>query len=181
MDLKEFCKTRQFIEEISNSTKVILYKIFPELPEEEKEDIAQEVKLKIWKVISNGKKIENLRSYLWRVVYTTAIDIVNKRIKKIPLDELIEDKTSDAIFRLNNDSHVISIEKNEIKLILEKAMDSLLQDRRVVVKLYLAGMTIDEISDFLNWSRNRVRHLLYRGLKDLRGKLNEQGIEKYDK
>ena len=180
MDLKELSKTSQFIEEISNSIKTILCKTFPEIAPEEKEDIAQEVKLKIWKMISKGKKIRNLRSYLGRVVYTTAIDIINGRTKNIPLDSLDENSNLNSTLNLNDLPEVDLINRKELKVMLEKALNSLLQDRRVVVKLHLAGMSIDEMAVFLKWSNNRVRHLLYRGLKDLRVKLAEQGIT-YDK
>ena len=119
--------------------------------------------------------------YLWRVVYTTAIDIINERTKNIPLDTLDENCNLNSAINLNDFPNIDSINRNELKITLEKALNSLLQDRRIVVKLHLAGMSIEEMADFLNWSNNRVRHLLYRGLKDLRVKLNEHGVNKNDK
>jgi DNA-directed RNA polymerase specialized sigma24 family protein len=38
-------------------------------------------------------------------------------------------------------------------------------------------MTSDEIADLMGWSRPKARNLVYRGLKDLRGKLRRAGIE----
>jgi DNA-directed RNA polymerase specialized sigma24 family protein len=40
-------------------------------------------------------------------------------------------------------------------------------------------MSKDEISNFLGWTTNKVRNLLYRGLDDLRYKLKSEGIEAY--
>ncbi|MFX1514252.1 MAG: hypothetical protein ACFFCQ_16885, partial [Promethearchaeota archaeon] len=61
----------KLIEDISRSIERIIWKNFPGLSSNGKADISQEVSLKIWKAISSGKNIKNLRSYLWKVVYTT--------------------------------------------------------------------------------------------------------------
>ena len=180
MDLKKLIKTKQFIEEISNSIKYIIWKTFPQITQEEREDISQEVKLKIWKMVSSGKKIKNLKSYLWRTVYTTALDIISERIKSISLDKTIELKGSNPISEFDIVSHESLIEKKELKLTLEKAINSLSQDRRVVIKLHLIGMSFNEMSEFLKWSENRIRHLYYRGLKDLKEILKEYGITNYE-
>ncbi len=175
MDLKKLIKTEKFIKNISNSIKIILLKTFPEITREEKEDIAQEVKLKIWKMISSEKKIENLRSYLWRVVYTTALDIISERMKNISLENMNKINEFNPISRLEITPDKSLIKRKELKLTIEKAINSLSQDRRIVIKLYLTGMSLDEIAKFLNWSKNRVRHLFYKGLKDLKEKLKEYG------
>ncbi|MCP2520879.1 RNA polymerase sigma factor, partial [SCandidatus Aminicenantes bacterium Aminicenantia_JdfR_composite] len=176
MDLKKFIKTKQFVEEISNSIKVILLKTFPEITREEKEDIAQEVKLKIWKMISSGKKIKNLKSYLWKVVYTTALDIIKERENKVSLEKLIVNNKSNPLSQFEIITSKSTLNKKELKLIMQKAINSLPQNRRVVIKLHLAGMSFEEMAEFLKWSENKVRHLYYRGLKDLKEKLKEYGI-----
>ncbi|MFW6131169.1 MAG: hypothetical protein ACOC5F_01045, partial [Candidatus Aminicenantaceae bacterium] len=56
-------------------------------------------------------------------------------------------------------------------------VNSLIESRRKVVKLFLLNMTIDEISTFLNWSKDKTRNLLYRGLSDLKKILKKEGIE----
>jgi DNA-directed RNA polymerase specialized sigma24 family protein len=38
-------------------------------------------------------------------------------------------------------------------------------------------MTTDEIADLMEWSEPKARNLVYRGLKELRGKLRAAGIE----
>jgi len=43
------------------------------------------------------------------------------------------------------------------------------------------NMTIEEISIFLKWSKDKTRNLLYRGLSDLKKILREKGIEYEDK
>ena len=63
------------------------------------------------------------------------------------------------------------------KEIVGNAVDSLMESRRKAVKLFLLNMTLDEIAIFLNWSRDKTRNLLYRGLSDLKKILKEKGIE----
>ncbi len=72
------------------------------------------------------------------------------------------------------------IDDEECKNILGQSVDSLLNSRRKVVKLYLLNMTLEEISEFFNWSPHKTRNLLYRGLNDLKKILQEKGIEYED-
>jgi RNA polymerase sigma-70 factor (ECF subfamily) len=52
-----------------------------------------------------------------------------------------------------------------------------MESRRKVIKLFLLDLTIAEISSSLNWSRDKTRNLLYRGLSDLKEKLKDKGVE----
>jgi len=56
-------------------------------------------------------------------------------------------------------------------------MQSLIESRRRAVKLFLLNMTIEEIAIYLQWSKDKTRNLLYRGLSDLKKTLKEKGIE----
>ena len=62
MDLEILLKTKTFLEDMSVSIRNILRANFPEMSREEKEDIDNEVKMKLWKKAAGGKKIDNLRS-----------------------------------------------------------------------------------------------------------------------
>lgn len=175
MDLETLFKTRVFLEEVSVSIRNILLAHFPEMSREEKEDIDLEVKLKLWKKAADGKKIDNLRSYLWRVVYTTALDLVGERIAHFSLENLVERSEragSSPPELLSLDS---AIEGQESKLVLGKAIDTLPERRREVLRLYLEGLDIPRIASRLQWGENQVRHLLYRGLAEIRKKLRPGG------
>jgi RNA polymerase sigma-70 factor (ECF subfamily) len=58
-----------------------------------------------------------------------------------------------------------------------KAVDGLIESRRRVVKLYLLNMSIEEISLYFHWSKDKTRNLLYRGLNDLKKILKEKNID----
>jgi len=129
------------------------------------EDIFQEVRIKIWKVLNDEKKINNYSSYIKKIVDSSVIDHLRKM------------KREERIFRQEKQKKVAEQKKvyvpefsheKIIKEMIGKAVDSLIESRRKVVKLYLLSMTIEEISAYLNWSKDKTRNLLYRGLSDLK-------------
>jgi RNA polymerase sigma factor (sigma-70 family) len=172
MELDELVKTKKFLEEVTTSVHSIVHKKFPNLDGGDREDIEQEVKLKIWRIVSNGKKIDNIKSYLWKVVYTTALDIMEARLDKHSLEDYFESaKSSGQAASGEVGGHESGINKDDLKMILEKIVDSLPPKRRTILKLHLAGMDFDEMAEFLSWTHHKVRHLFYRGLEDLKEKL----------
>ena len=60
MELEDLLKAGPFLDEVSLSVKKIIFANFPCLTEEEREEIGQDVKLKLLKMASRGKKIGNL-------------------------------------------------------------------------------------------------------------------------
>ncbi len=168
MDLETLLKSKSFLEEISVSIRNILLASFPKMSPEEREDIDNEVKLKLWRGAAGGKKISNLRSYLWRVVYTTALDLIEERMAHLSLENLVarsERVDSDFGKILSQDS---AVEEREHWLILSRVLDSLPERRRAVLRLHLEGMDIHQIAARLHWRENQVRHLLYRGLAEIK-------------
>ncbi len=138
------------------------------------DDIFQEVKIKIWKLIKNGKKINNYPSYIKKIIYSSVID----QLRKTKREEIIFTKEKQKQISeqrrnyLDDISLTIHMEKK-----INKSVNSLIESRRKVVKLFLLNMTIDEISTFLHWSKDKTRNLLYRGLSDLKKILKKEGIE----
>jgi RNA polymerase sigma factor (sigma-70 family) len=167
MDLETLLKTKTFLEGISVSIRNILLASFPEMSREEKEDIDNEVKMKLWKKVAGGKKIDNLRSYLWRVVYTTALDLIEERMPHLSLEKLIRASEAEE-FAESPLSSGSRDEYGERQVMLHRALDSLPERRRAVLRLHLEGMDIAQIAARLQWRENQVRHLLYRGLADIK-------------
>jgi RNA polymerase sigma factor (sigma-70 family) len=171
MDLESLFGTREFLDELSVSIRNIILSSFPNLTSQEKEEVDLEVKLKLWKKVARGKKIDNLRSYLWRVVYTTALDVIAERKDYLPIDETLNGAGGDRVVPedLTSPDHVVQV--TEYKLQLEDAVAALPERRQAVAKRYLAGEGIPAIAASLGWRENQVRHLLYRGLADIRKRL----------
>jgi RNA polymerase sigma-70 factor (ECF subfamily) len=166
-------KTREF-EEIINSfsefIKANIQKFNPQSSGIDVNDVAQEVKIKLWKVVQSEKRIKYISSFIKRVVYSTTIDIMRKikREKEVLCD--YQDSVKDR-----NTPPDLSCQE-EINQLIGQAVDSLMESRRKVIRLYLLGMDVDEIAEFFTWTRDKVRNLLYRGLSDLKVTLKEKGV-----
>jgi len=138
------------------------------------DDISQEVILKLWKVMNNEKKINHYSSYIKKVVNSTIIDYLRKsRMQKKVLSFKMQERISEkrTSFKRNNFSD------HNLKEIIHKAVEDLIESRKKVVKLYLLDLTIEEISILFNWTQDKTRNLLYRGLSDLKNNLRKNGIE----
>jgi RNA polymerase sigma factor (sigma-70 family) len=160
-------KTKEILDSIAESVRNVLYDSFPRLAPQEREDIEQTVKLKIWRTLEDGKDIVNFRSYLWKTVYTTALDEIGKRINYISIEEVQARAESLLENQLKQKTPELITEINESMIIIRAAMHKLPKRRKVVVELYLMGMELTEISDYLEIRQNQARHLLYRGLQQL--------------
>ena len=145
MEEKKAMEFQELMENISDLIKKSILKNFPEIDHSDIEDIEQEVKIKFWGLLSSGKNINHFYSYLRRVVYTTTIDLIRKRMKMDNEQESNLDlKTS------TDDSPDFINEKRELRLLIDEAINSLSENRKMVLKLYLTDMNINEISNFLN-------------------------------
>ncbi|MBM3297097.1 MAG: sigma-70 family RNA polymerase sigma factor [Candidatus Aminicenantes bacterium] len=134
------------------------------------EDLTQEVRIKIWKVLRSEKEIKCPASYIKKIIDSTVID----QIRKIKREENVynyelERKTSELREVYANRSAA----GKELRNLVERAAESLIDSRKRVVKLFLMNMTIEEIAEYFRWSRDKTRNLLYRGLSDLRKKIKD--------
>jgi len=137
------------------------------------EDVEQEVRVKIWTFLKKGKKIDNLPSYIKRVAYSKTIDELRKAMKQRPSNE------PESLRRVFAGADQIAapptelcpesrLDERETRESLREMVDSLGGSRRKVLRLFLKGQTIEEISSSLRWDKAKVRHLFYRGIDDLR-------------
>jgi RNA polymerase sigma factor (sigma-70 family) len=172
MELEDLLKAGPFLDEVSLSVKKIIFANFPGLTEEEREEIGQDVKLKLLKMASRGKKIGNLRSYIWKMVYSAALDVINERIPAVRLEDLQESARTPLEDYVDSLSPEYLFEEKELLALTEKAIDSLPCRRRTAVLLHLQGLSLEEMALYLGESMATVRHLLYRGLGDVKGQLN---------
>ena len=140
------------------------------------EDVEQEVKIKIWKFLKKGKKVDNLPSYIKRVAYTATIDELRKMRKQNPTSDFSGLNDIYSMSRINElknsgDTPEFLIEGQEMRESLQELINSQGKNRKQVLRLYLVGMSIEEICEFFDWDKTKVRHLLYRGIDDLKEKM----------
>lgn len=158
--------TEKLIAEVAACVRSILARRFPSMPWPQRQDVEQEVLLKLCRMMENGKNIGHLRSYLWKVVATTALDALDQGQGVLSLEECLERAGSRA---LPEALIAISEERDlESRRHLESLLARLPEKRRIAVKLHLLGWDIERSAAWLGWSRAKVRHLLYRGLAQMK-------------
>ncbi len=138
------------------------------------DDISQEIRIKIWRLLQDEKDIKNYSSYIKKIVNSSVIDFLRKRKRD---EGILFSEKQMKISEIKKDYPSAYSFEDEFRDTVARAVDSLIESRRKAVRLHLLDMTIEEISAFYNWSSNKTRNLLYRGLTDLKRILKDKGIE----
>jgi RNA polymerase sigma-70 factor (ECF subfamily) len=146
------------------------------LSEDEIDDALQDVRIRLWRALGTGEKIRRApASYLHRTVVSAAIDFIRRRRARresvVPHDDVSSLNVEDPPARADR-----GLDESEIAAEVARAIDELVESRRAVVRMYLAGYEREEIASLLGWSEPKTRNLLYRGLDDLRATLTARGI-----
>jgi RNA polymerase sigma factor (sigma-70 family) len=132
---------------------------------EDAEEIAQDVFVKVYQSLSNFKNEAKFSTWLYRIVYNTAISKVRKKkIELSPLDESTinnySDETSENQFLLSDDPDRVEL--------LQKALQSLPEDENVIVSLfYQNDSSIEDISAVTGLTVANVKVKLHRIRKKL--------------
>jgi RNA polymerase sigma factor (sigma-70 family) len=157
--------------------KVQIYKFNPGRFGLDPEDICQEIKIKLWRVLSHEKEIANFPSYIRKVVSSSVIDMLRK--VKREEDVFLHEKQK-RISEMKADYLSELAAREQLRDKLAEAVGLLIESRRRVVKLFLLDMTIEEIAAFYGWSKDKTRNLLYRGMADLKRLLQDKDIDYED-
>jgi len=176
-DNKKEDELRSILDRFSGLIRVHIIKFNPQRFGLDPDDISQEIRIKIWRLLRHEKNIKNYASYIKKIVNSSVIDLLRKWKRDEGIMLLEKQKKVSEIKR--DYPAALSLEEN-LRDTVAQAVDSLIESRRKVVRLYLLDMTIEEISAFYNWSTNKTRNLLYRGLADLKSILKNKDVDYED-
>lgn len=145
------------------------------LDEIEAKDVVQDVFFELWKKRDTLVIGDKIGAYLYRLVYTHSINILNH--KKVELKyssaaaELNDHKMK--FYELEADNDIIrKIECQDVENEINKAIDKLPDKCREIFKLsYLHDLKNKEISNVMNISLRTVEAHIYKALKVLRKEL----------
>lgn len=138
------------------------------------EDILQDVRVRIWQIVQSERRIISLPAYIKKIISSAVIDQLRKRRRD---DNLYCQEQHRCVSEQRNALDWAAVRKKAMEETVGRAVDRLISSRRQVVKLYLLNLTIPEISGYLNWSPDKTRNLLYRGLADLKQFLKDMEAE----
>lgn len=119
----------------------------------EQEDLSQEIWAKLWEQFKkNENNIVDFKSYLYRTVQTTLWDAI-RRCERV-------EQSIDAIEHQEPDE--IEEDRTLARMDLERLMQNLRSEEKLMVRAYLRGFSNGEIATLLGCSEGRVRNLIFR-------------------
>ena len=139
-------------------------------------DLVQEVRVRLWHALETGEKILAVPpSYVHRTAVTAALDVLRRRRARRETPVRLSRPSGEGILGEAPTAEE-SLGSSELEDQIARALESIAESRRPVVRMYLAGYSREEIAALLGWTEAKTRNLLYRGLGDLRERLTETGI-----
>ena len=141
----------------------------------DRDDLVQEVRVRLWRALE-VERIEALpASYLYRTATSAALDLIRRRrtMREDSLDDV--DPSAPGLAATSADPEQRA-QLSDLALQIERAIETIPESRRPVVRMYLAGYGSAEIGELMGWTEAKARNLLYRGLADLRQRLEDAGV-----
>ena len=126
-------------------------------------DVVAETFTKTWDYLAEGKKVEHMRAFLYRVANNLIVDTARRK-RSSSLDAMIDDDG----FEVEDESlkNPADIPDARAAMKLLRALDDIYRD--VVTMRFVDGLTPKEIADVLHVSENVVSVRLHRGIAQLR-------------
>jgi RNA polymerase sigma-70 factor (ECF subfamily) len=132
------------------------------------DEIEQEVRLKLWRVLERENVIQHPPSYLHRAVMSVIVDHIRK-LKRAPVAMPEHLSVPD---NAGTQAHA-----EQLGDLVQRALSQLPERRRRPVALHLQGFDLSQIARMEGESEGTVRNLVYRGLDEMRAHLKQWGID----
>lgn len=131
-------------------------------------DLVQETFCRTWISISEGKKIDNVRAFLYRVLHNLIVDHIRKK-KAVSLDQMMEDGFAPQ------DTSLPDLEERMIMKDIVEKLEKLDDSYREIIQMrYIDDLSIQEIGAILGISENAVSVRVHRGVAKFREMLEEE-------
>lgn len=144
--------------------------------EDDARDLCQEAFLKAYKSLGSFKQEARFSSWLYQIALNLCRDRLRRRRGRtmVSLDELEE---SGAAMTMPGPSALEMLQERDVSRLVASAIASLADEQRevIILKEY-QGLTFLEIALVLDMPISTVKTRLYRGLDQLRSRLERQGI-----
>jgi len=151
------------------SDAIFRYCYFQTFNREKALDLTQDTFIKTWEYLVSGKKVENLRAFLYKVARNAIIDDRRKK-KAESLDSLKE-----AGFDIKNEQDEITLHEDafEGKVAIETINKLSERYREVIILRFVEDISVKEIAEILKENENNISVKIHRGLEKLKILLKE--------
>ena len=141
------------------------------------DDVLQEIKIRLWKVLEKGNGIQSFSAYLKKIVDSVIINNLRDVHREREAMHSVEFQS-----HLRDNGHDIGSDgdRDRLRGAVTNALDGLKESKRKVMYLSLSGYSIQEISGMFHWTRKKTYGLYERGLADLKKILAKEGIKHED-
>lgn len=169
-------RLERFLEEYGRRLRRAITAVCPPRLARHLDDIEQEARIRLWRVLSGETEIKDPASYVHRVAITVTIDAVRRaRARREELSQPADDGLAQP-----EDGRYPGPERearaHEAVRAVERAAAHLRVGRRRAVLLLLQGFAVPEIANLLECTPGRARNLAYRGLADLRRLMTQEEV-----
>ena len=121
-------------------------------------DVVQESAYRAIKDCKGVRNKDYLSTWIYRIVVNTSLDMLRRKKKETPTEEMPETPTEDHYQDL------------DLKQMINRLDD---KSRSVIILRYFEDRKLEEIADILEENVNTVKSRLYRGIKKLRDHLED--------
>ena len=137
------------------------------------EDLVQEVYIRVLKSYSKFQGNSSEKTWLFSIARNVAIDWFRKQKnwKQRLIDKF--DWTEQQIKDDQPFPEEITLQKEEVRLIMNSLNKCTFDQRVVVIMRYFNELSISETAEALNWTESKVKTTQHRALKALKGNLQE--------
>jgi RNA polymerase sigma factor (sigma-70 family) len=144
------------------------------------DELVQEVRIRLWRAHGTQEGAdEQIRgipaSYLHRTALSAAIDLLRRRRARRSDRMVAIDDEWDGMPEVAGPDQDLA--ESELADQVERAIEAIPPSRRAVVRMHLKGHSREEIAKLMGWTEAKTRNLLYRGLADVRERLEAQGVK----
>ncbi len=145
--------------------------------DEDTRDLCQEAFLKAYRGLGTFKQEARFSSWLYQIAINVCRDRLRRRRGKVAvsLDEL--EDAREGRLRAGSPSPLELVEARDLRHLVAAAMATLsAEEREVVILKEYQDLTFPEIAEALEVPLSTVKTRLYRGLAQLRHRLERQGV-----
>lgn len=137
---------------------------------EDAEEVAQDCFIKAYKSLSAFQQQSKFTTWLYSIVYTTAMTFLRK--KKLKTDSMDDDAVFSKVNQLTPDLKFDSTEKKSRSYYVNLAISQLLPDDATIITLFYQGeQSLEEIAQVIGMETNTVKVKLHRARHRLKEKL----------